>query len=140
MPKAEYTYALDDENNLYACFGRTVKYKYSQNKWEEVENPDDFEFLFEVFSPTKIISSQEALKLTKQKKPIAHFTVNKRVYLTEKEIDHELSDFIKNRNYSEDTGKLVLESSLDMKILVLEWLIKNPNLHELTIRILIQNF
>lgn len=139
MPKAEYTYALDNENTLYACFGRTVKYKFENPKWVKVKNPDDYEFLFDFFSPAKIISTEEALKITKRMEPKDHFTVNRRVYLTSDEIDNELTLIMLNRKFSKETVDLVFGSNIDTRVLVLEWLIKNPHLHEFTIEVLVKH-
>lgn len=139
MPRADYIFALDKDENLYACFGRTVKYIFVDDHWESIENPDDYEFLFDYFSPTKIISLEEALKLSNNKEPIDYYTVHKRVYMTEDEINKELMELMGKRKYNKGTEQLVLAADLDTRVLVLEWLFKSPNLHELTIQMLINN-
>lgn len=139
MTKAEYTFALDEENRLYACFGRTVKYIFVDDRWEEVKNPDDYLFLFDYFSPTRIISQEEALKLSNNIEPITYYSVHKRVYLTEEEINNELNEIMSGNNYSAETKEIVMNSDLDTRVLVLEWLIRSPNLHELTIEMLVKN-
>ena len=139
MPKAEYTFALDDNNKLYACFGRTVKYVFVKGGWEEIKNPDDYEFLFDYFSPTKIIPYEDAMRLSNNVDPTDYYTVHKRVYLTEEEINQELTLLMKGRKYNKNTVDLVLNADLDTRVLVLEWLFKSPNLHELTIEMLARN-
>lgn len=138
MTKAEFIYALDEKNNLYACFGRTVKYIFVKNEWKEVKDPGEND-LFDLGKNAKIITSDEALRLTKNKEPKVHYTVKKLVYLTEEEINNELVKLMTQNNYSENIKKLVMSSDIDTRILVLEWLIRNPNLHELTIEMLIIN-
>lgn len=138
MTKAEFIYALDEKNNLYACFGRTVKYIFVKNEWKEVKDPGEYD-LFDLGKNAKIITSDEALRLTKNKEPKVHYTVKKLVYLTEEEINNELVKLMTQNNYSENIKKLVMSSDIDTRILVLEWLIRNPNLHELTIEMLIIN-
>ena len=139
MPKAEYTFAIDNKDRLYACFGRTVKYVFLENQWEPIDNPDDYEFLFDYFSPTKIISYEDAYKITNNIEPTDYYAVHKRVYLTEEAINKELLEFMKGRKYKKKTEKLVLSSDMDTRVLVLEWLFKSPNLHELTIEMLVRN-
>jgi len=136
MTKAEFIYALDESNTLYACLGRTVKFIYQNKKWKEIKKPELYEYIFEV---GKIISSEEALKITKNVEPKAHYGVQKRVYLTEEEINKELMDLMNKNKYSENLKKLVMSSDIDTRILALEWLIRSPNLHELTIEMLILN-
>lgn len=139
MTKAEYTFAMDDKNNLYACFGRTVKYIFEKDHWKPIENPDDYEFLFDYFNPCKILSYEEALKISNNIEPVDYYSVHKRVYLTEDEIDAELTEAMDARSYNKNTKNLVMKSDLDTRVLVLEWLIRSPNLHELTIEMLVKN-
>jgi hypothetical protein len=139
MPKAEYTFALDNDDKLYACLGRTAKYVFSKDHWEQIHNSEDYDYLFDYFSTTRIISTEEALKLANNIAPIDYYTVHKRVYLTEEDINKELKTLMQGRKYNKSTVKLVLESDMDTKVLVLEWLFKSPNLHELTIEMLIKN-
>ena len=139
MTKAEYTFTLDNESNLYACFGRTVKYIFDKDHWKTIENPDEYEFLFDYYSPSKIISYEEALKISNNIEPVDYYSVHKRVYLTEEEINTELKETMDARSYSETTQNLVMKSDLDTRVLVLEWLIRSPNLHELTIEMLVRN-
>lgn len=137
--KTEYTFALDEKNQLYACFGRTVKYIFVNNQWKEVKKPEEYEHLFDYSNPTKFISSDEALKLTKNVEPKSYYSVHKRVYLTEEEINSELNEILSKNKYSENLKKLVMDSDIDTRVLILEWLIRSPNLHELTIEMLVKN-
>ena len=139
MPKVEYSFALDKEDKLYACFGRTVKYIFTNDHWDSIANPDNYEYLFDYFSTTKIISFAEAMKITNNIEPTDYYTVHKRVYLTEEDINNELLELMKGRKYRKKTEKLVLDADMDTRVLVLEWLIKSPNLHEMTIEMLVRN-
>lgn len=139
MPKAEFTYALDVEGNLYACFGRTVKYIFKDKEWILVRDPEEYNELFDYFAPTRFITSEEALKITNNTEPISHYSVHRRVYLTEKEIDDELLEIMTGKKYQQTTIDLIMNTDVGTKVLVLEWLIKSPNAHEITIEMLVRN-
>lgn len=139
MPKADYTFVLDEDRDLFACFGRTAKYIYDEEEWKPIKDPNEFEDMFDLYGKIKYISKEEAMKITNNLYPKDYYIVHKRVYMTEEAINQELLELMKNRKYSTNTKENVMKSDLDLRVMVLEWLIKSPNLHELTIGMLIND-